>query len=209
MSKLTKKQFADHAGLTTGNLSNYIGRGKVVVGADDLIDTLHDVNTAFLQKRAKHLQNITIEPAPAAPTKQLTIEKQPGDDVAEEDIPELYISEKRLKHLQGNKTEEEIRLKKLEYEKKQGLVLPSELIKPVFLQHNQSMITAFKNATEQMITEFTQVKEFTTEETSYLRGQMIGAINKAAEAGTLTTEKALKRIINEFIDKKGVGERNS
>lgn len=49
MAFLTKKEFADLCGMTTGNLSNYITRKKVFPSGD-LIDDTFAANKEFLEK---------------------------------------------------------------------------------------------------------------------------------------------------------------
>src|SRR5690606_352900 len=51
MALHTKKDFADLCGLRTNTLATYVGRGKVVVRADNMVDDKDPVNKAFLQHR--------------------------------------------------------------------------------------------------------------------------------------------------------------
>lgn len=51
MALYTKKEFADICGLPTKNLSTYIGRGKVIVRDDGMIDDAEGINNLFFSKR--------------------------------------------------------------------------------------------------------------------------------------------------------------
>lgn len=61
------------------------------------------------------------------------------------DTPTLTNSTKKLKYLDTIKRTKEIEKLQIEIQKKKGEVVPVELIKPVILQHNQSILTEFKN----------------------------------------------------------------
>ena len=49
MSDVNRKIFAELAGLSSGNLSNYIKRGKIIPNDDGTIDTEFELNKIFLE----------------------------------------------------------------------------------------------------------------------------------------------------------------
>ena len=53
MSDVNRKIFAELAGLSSGNLSNYIKRGKIIPNDDGTIDTDFELNKIFLENRKK------------------------------------------------------------------------------------------------------------------------------------------------------------
>ena len=53
MSDVNRKIFAELAGLSSGNLSNYIKRGKIIPNDDGTIDTEFELNKIFLENRKK------------------------------------------------------------------------------------------------------------------------------------------------------------
>ena len=53
MSDVYRKIFAELTGLSSGNLSNYIKRGKIIPNDDGTIDTEFELNKIFLENRKK------------------------------------------------------------------------------------------------------------------------------------------------------------
>lgn len=53
MSDVNRKIFAELAGMSSGNLSNYIKRGKIIPNDDGTIDTEFELNKIFLENRKK------------------------------------------------------------------------------------------------------------------------------------------------------------
>lgn len=53
MSDVNRKIFAELTGLSSGNLSNYIKRGKIIPNDDGTIDTEFELNKIFLENRKK------------------------------------------------------------------------------------------------------------------------------------------------------------
>lgn len=199
MAKYTKKEFAGQIGMKTNALSVYIANGYVVVGDDGLIDTENSVNAHILEKRiAKGLvANFNASPQ--------FIPKTPKE--GDEDLPTYEESERKVKYFDSLKREKEVEKLQIEIDKKKGEVVPSELIIPLFLQHNKSIVTSFKNATDAILTEYSKLKDFTPAEISEMRGRMVSAINDGIRDAQDLTKVAVKNIISDYSDKRGVGER--
>lgn len=228
MQFLTKKEFATRVGMTTGNLTNYIKRGKVVERDDGLFDIKEDLNAAFLQR---HL-NSRADPAPAAkptatakkafsqprPAKEVGIGDLEADDEQDlldasgsepdtGDIPSYEHSERLLKYLDTEKRAREKDLLEIKKQKLLGLVVPSELVKPIFLQHNQSITTAFKNAADEIVRQFAKMKDLNPAELAEMRGFMVRAINSGVEKATTMSMAAVESLIDSYSESRGVGER--
>lgn len=200
MALLTKKEISDLCGLETKNLSVYITRGKVIVGKDDLIDTTIDKNKAFIEKRKGKVSDVKIQTPTVIESK---INSQPQEQSEGQSYTE---SERQLKYLDTIKRQKEIEKLEIEIQKKKGEVVPSELIKPVFLQHNQSIITEFKNATDEIIRIFSKKRSLTVEEVAEIKGETTETINNAINKAIISTVKAVESIVLEHQDKKNVGE---
>ena len=200
MALLTKKEVADLCGLETKNLSVYITRGKVVVGENDLIDSTVDKNRAFIEKRKNKTVNIQIQTPTVLESKipQQPTEKSEGQTYTE--------SERQLKYLDTIKREKEIEKLEIEIQKKKGEVVPSELIKPVFLQHNQSILTEITNRTDEFVRIFSKKKSLTVNEVAEMRGELTSWINESMNKAILSSIKSVESIIEEHQLKKSVGE---
>lgn len=223
MALHTKKQFSDLCGIATNNLSVQIARGKVILTGDIIDDTI-DKNRAFLEKRISK-KTIESEISPIAKTKNheqiiipvpklsdQKIEQGSTDqkfELVSPDEKQSYTeSERQLKYLDTVKRKAEIEKLYLDVAKKKGEVIPSELVKPVFLQHNQSIVTEFKNAADDIVRMFAKKKSLTVNEVAEITGELTSSINNAINKATTTTINSVDSIVNDFAEKKGVGERN-
>ena len=98
-------------------------------------------------------------------------------------------------------------IKKIEIAKKKGDVVPSELIGPLVLLHNQSILIAHKNADEEILTFIGHKYELTLEDMADTRQKMVNARNAAMQNATKATMKGLQNIITQFSEKRGVGQK--
>jgi hypothetical protein len=211
----TKKQFAEICGMKTKTLSIYIGRDKVVVGKKNLIDDSLPANKEFMLKYADQNQ-AKIDPAVkksvAVITKgKVSKAKVPdqvaGDEPVEDDESGLYTLEKRKKALDIEKITSEISLLQLKEAKIRGEVVPTDLVKIVFTQHSKSISTAFFNAADNLFVHISKKANLNRNDQAELRSGLVALINKAVEESVGMSKKMLKNILEEYSQKRGVGER--
>lgn len=201
MPIVDKKEFSKLCGKPVNKLWTYIDRGKIILLGDGKLDTNDPRNRAFLEKWAARTDTKTEIQDPAVIESKIQLpapEQSEGQSYTE--------SERQLKYLDTIKRQKEIEKLEIEIQKKKGEVVPSELIKPVFLQHNQSIITEFKNATDELIRIFSKKRSLTVEEVAEIKGEATETINNAINKATFSTVKAVESIVLEHQDKKNVGE---
>lgn len=145
MSDVNRMIFAELAGLTSGNLSNYIKRGKVIPNDDGTIDTEFELNKIFLENRRK-LKEEKEKPKP----KPEVIQDLPFlDEVMEvEDIPES-----EPENIQKPKAKEEYRPKKLVLPAKEKVVQP-----PVEIILNGEKVNAKELALRKQVADVLKVE---------------------------------------------------
>lgn len=145
MSDVNRMIFAELAGLTSGNLSNYIKRGKVIPNDDGTIDTEFELNKIFLENRRK-LKEEKEKPKP----KPEVIQDLPFlDEVMEvEDIPESEPEK-----IQKPKAKEEYRPKKLVLPAKEKVVQP-----PVEIILNGEKVNAKELALRKQVADVLKVE---------------------------------------------------
>lgn len=210
MAKIPKKEFAELCGLTTGNLGNYIKRGHVVC-VHDLIDTTNPTNLRFLEKRSAK-DKADKQPAEGQKPKKTTAAQPKGkeipdiEDLTPEEVPSYEESERKLKYLDTLKREKEIEKLQIDIDKKKGVVVPSELIKPVFLQHNQNIVQEFKNTADEIVRTFSKKHSLGANEVAEIKGELVACINSAIKKAVHASISQVKNIINEHSIKKEVGE---
>jgi hypothetical protein len=126
-----------------------------------------------------------------------------------ETIPDFKESERLLKFLDTVKRKKETQKLDIEIAKKNGEVVPTDVILPVFTRHNTHLLTSFKNASEAILTEYSKIRDLNTEEIAHIRASIIAETNKAIMKATELTESDVKGIVDDYAAKKGVGERGS
>lgn len=145
MSDVNRMIFAELAGLTSGNLSNYIKRGKVIPNDDGTIDTEFELNKIFLENRRK-LKEEKEKPKP----KPEVIQDLPFlDEVMEvEEVPEVIPAPKPQP-----KAKEEYRPKKLVLPAKEKVVHP-----PVEITLNGEKVNAKELALRKQVADVLKVE---------------------------------------------------
>ncbi len=157
--------------------------------------------TAFLPKIPSFQPKIELNNA--------NVNKEVSDKHIEDennDTPTLTNSTKKLKYLDTIKRSKEIEKLQIEIQKKKGEVVPVELIKPVILQHNQSILTEFKNAGDEILRIMSKKYSFSVEDLAFFKGELVKTINNSMSKAIYATTKSIDSIIQNHIEKKGVGE---
>ena len=98
MSDVDRKIFAELADLSSGNLSNYIKRGKIILNSDGTIDTDFELNKIFLENR-KRIKEEKGNPKPIPePDPEKVVQDLPFLDevMTEEEIPKPDIIKKAM-----------------------------------------------------------------------------------------------------------------
>lgn len=201
MALYTRNQFCELTSINHAYLTTYIKRGKIKVNEHDLIDDTIRENSLFIKKKI----GTKYSPIIADDDDEETV-KNPENDIyikKNNDQYELNIIKTKIEIKKKNEEYEKI---KLQNSKIRGEVVPSELIKPVFLQHNQSIMTAFKNASDEMLRLISKKKGLSLNETAELSGELTVVINTAIDKANKASVKAIDNIISEHSETKGVGE---
>jgi hypothetical protein len=99
------------------------------------------------------------------------------------------------------------RINLIKEEKLLGKLIPTELVKMVFAQHSQSLVTSFKNGADVLLMDISKRKELTRKENAELNGRLIQIINKCIDDAIKGSTKMLNSIISEHTEKREKGER--
>lgn len=175
---ISKKDFGQRCGLSPGNLSNYIKRGEVII-TDKKIDVTLPKNIGFLDKRLKKLDKTHQDRGIDHQIKQVELEKKT----------------------------QETRLLKLKEQKTLGVLIPTEMVKILFTHHTKSILTEFDNSIDRILTKISKIKKLTNEERSKLRGELKKELNTAVDKTIDASKRKIKRMVFEYTEVRGVGER--
>lgn len=230
MSLLTKRSFAEYCGITTRYLSVDLSRNNVVINDDGMIDTTNPKNQIYIQKKlmGKEPNSISI-PEPTKPKAEKVVvprgnvaplppkaSMQLPDGMTESEVNtalqmiegmDYQQLEMLYKYLQGEKLKTDIEKNKIEIEKKMGVVVPSEPLIPIVKQHNHFILQEQKNADEELLLAMSHKYDIAPSDTAYLRGEWIRLRNDAVTKATNLTVKAIGDVINDYSEKRGVGQR--
>lgn len=223
----SKYAFAKLCGLTSGNLGNYIARGKVNIGAMG-IDDEDPMNRDFLEKRRgrgvplptnspppppRESPLLMVRPDPGEPELELPgLQEEEGEEEGN-DLPEsggdnsMYLLQKKKLAAEIRKKHREISLLQLREDKIRGEVIPVELVKNLFRAHTQSIVTAQKDGIEELLIQFSAETRLKGDQLAKLRGKMVTILNGGIEKSVIATKRNLKSIVSTYSLKREVGER--
>lgn len=204
-------------GIKTNNLSTYIDRGKVVL-VGELIDTEHETNIYFVEKRREHSQkkNIPLPDTEEIKLNERVSEKKEKEVQAEFKFPAEHPPQQsrnsqldqELKEQEKEKNAMQLEITRAKLEKIRGESIPTDLVKGVMLVHSKSITVAFKNAAEDLLTNISKIKNLSIVEISDLRGALVKSINEAVMESIDISKLSIKNIISEYSQQRDVGERS-
>lgn len=210
MALHSKKDFCKLCGIKTKDLSIYIKRGKVVLQGD-YVDEFQPANAAFLQKNAEKVKNVIIVPEiiierPSVPIETETKKDKPPS-IDKSNLTQ-YALEKEIKLADLQKKEVDTRIALLKEEKLMGVSIPTELVKGVISSLSKSIISSFKDGADNFLIEIAKRKSLTGSEIAECRGILIKIINTSSTRAISESKKSINSIVNEFSDKRDVGEHD-
>jgi hypothetical protein len=216
-------------GMKTGNLTNYIKRGKVVMSGE-LIDDSHPINAEFVRKRSKLLvkkaasaaeKGSTAEvprpPGPKISDPELPITDIPDlKDATDDDIDKIIQQSGGILSLENRKIAADIQrietvrdLNLLKIQKEQGEIIPTELMSPIIAQFAMAITSSFRSAADNLLTEFAHKHKIDSESEAELRTKIVSITNEAVEKAVDESHRAVDRISTDYANKRGVGQRRA
>ena len=205
-------------GMSTGNLTNYIGRGNVFVDENDLVESTHKVNAIFLQhhlqkmakkhakQQVKELENSTSSSSDNNQNQDQQSSRGKKGNYGPELVRKIDL-ENEIKEATLKKHNQEIQLLQSKNDKINGVVIPTELVKIIFRQHTKSMMSEFQNATDKILRAFSKKRDMSSQEQAEMRSTLIEAINIGMKNSVEVSKKNIQNIINEYSETRGVGEK--
>jgi len=225
MAIISRKEFAVLCKISDANLTMNIKRGKVFQNSKRKIDAKHPINLAFFQKRnptititaEKKLGNIKKTEKKKEQKKKIKEVKKellvykptPINGIVENEQQQqtgLFGIEAEIKQAQLEKINIDIEEKKIKVAKLNGEVIPFDLVNIIFNQHSKSITTAFHNAVDNILTDFSKEFDMTIENVSKLRGSLISIINNSVKESVSISSKQIDNIVSEYSATRGVGE---
>jgi len=226
MALLTVKEISERTGIAEKNIHTYRSRKKLVVNDRGLYDTTNQINAQFINKHTAKLKakqivqdllssetdtdNEDEEPKPKTEKKAKAQDPKNDKEESLEDgyARRLVLAELLKKERSAEQALLTLQKTQIELDKRRGEVVPSAMIAPLFEAHNRSVIFEFKNLTDDLMRELSSAFELTVDQQANWRKRIVDGINKAIDKSVEGSIRSLENIINEFADKRGVGEHN-
>ena len=224
-----RKDFGAMCNIRSGDLSNYIKRGKVILSGELIDDSLYE-NAEFMRKRAgvfpsteKVIVKTTKSVKPVNNTKVESFniveperKKEVSPRFEEPRIPaqSYYDSlddkarlEAEKKALEVEKLKKENRILKSKAEKLEGELIPTDLVKSLIRELSEAMKIAYMESIETYTVIVSAQKKLTNDEVSGIKKHFTGLINDTISKQVVVAKKMLSNIVNEYSMSRGRGER--
>jgi len=208
MALHTKKDFAKLCGMKTGNLTNYIKRGKVVQESEPpfLIDDTNRINLEFLQNRADYLERKSqsgetipaIESEIDESTSQSlggSQDKRPLTEAEHKSNQAIATIERQKKKADLQKKIIDTKKAQLEFKILQGQHVPVELIRDTLTELGKSLLTSYKDSADSFITEVSHRHKMPAPVVAELRGKLVSLINEAHHKAVSTAQRKVAAIV--------------
>lgn len=220
MALYKQSEFAELCGISTDSVYVYKKRSKIVV-KDGYIDGDDPINEAFLKEKQSKK---ALKPAKQNLEKQKNELKkeQKQKNSEQEDIKSLTKRQKEpeIQHSsidivglnaqkllwQIKKLQKENDKLKIDNEKKQGELLPIQLVENIFMTFSEGAKISFVEAAENLLVILTQQKGYSKSEYAELRAKLLKLVNTAIEGAKRIAMKQKDNLLKEFSDEKGVGD---
>ena len=218
MALHTYTEFADLAGMSTGNLANMIKRGNVEcieIDGRKRIDDSSERNKAWLAKRKRKLGDKKAasddeeEPGDNFSATHVVVADKPKTNKKNESPGDkAYRLELDLEEAELKIKQERARYEKVKADKAEGLVIPTELVKGLYLQFSKSIFTESKGFLEDFILQVSTKYSIPTNEAANWRKLAIDGLNMSIKNSVQRTKDQLNNIVDEYSMAKGRGERD-
>lgn len=212
MSYVTKSDFARLAGRDDSRwLYRYVKKGHVVLNGD-FVDVTHPVNQLFLNKwKQVPVKRLGRKKEYSEKVSIPEIQKEPNIKPVSQDLTDKQVSmfeiEDELKELELKKKKVDLELSEEKLRKVKGEVVPVDLIKSLFQQFGKSSTAAFSNAADNLIQEFQKKFNMSRKDMAELRERLVDITNEAIDEAADDSTMALKSIVEEYSQRRGIGER--
>lgn len=195
--RLSKAEFAKKTGIRTNHIATYVKRGAIVLNKKGEVDLQQEVNKKFYLDRLER--------------QHVGVQTKSNDDTSNGEKSNELLGIRELerikKSLDIQKTTEEVELLKIKKEKAQGLVIPLDLTKDLFSRNVKNMVVEFDSAADRILTMIASKHKLSNENVANYRGQIKKKINEAVDDTIKQTKKEISLIINEFAEKRAIGEK--
>jgi len=228
MALYTRAEFAKLIGVIPQYVGTEIKRGKIFEEKKKIDDT-HKINKEYIKSRrvnalekkvkgfaemprdansdipeSEIIEEVTARLSNPQPNRSNNATLKPITQ-DEKDYLEVIALEKRLKN---EKLQGEINLNRIKVQKAAGEVIPTDMVKGTFLQHNKSIAVAYKIGNEKILNLFATSHDISKEKIAEMRQKMTEIVNECIKEAAKMTTKNVENIVQEYSMTRGRGEHD-
>ncbi|MBX2906198.1 MAG: hypothetical protein KF744_09180 [Taibaiella sp.] len=189
----------------SGDIGNWVKRGKLVVtnkGGEEFFDDNDPVNARFISDRERVAP--VGDGVPVAVTRPGTREERKNEASAVVSRAQLDVQEQLLDIAIKKQQERYVTIKA---DKAEGSVIPTDVVKMLFLQYSKDITHQFRQGIERLVEEMIFKYNLSPADGALLRGQMVKMINLSVANAVDDAKKGIKTIVDQFSETKGKGEK--
>lgn len=225
MAKLSRSELAKQTGKTLAYIKMYENRGKLIFekdvnGKESIFDTNAPVNkeiyakwtSEFLEKFKNGSQEVEKKLPDAKITRKiLTKDKNKNNEILPSVPTAIEVTralDQQRKTIEIQKAQFELEILRQKQEKQLGLVIPVELVMPVFAQHTKNILNEYRNTNERFITTIAAKYKLNNSDIAELKMWTNREINMAGDRALEETKNNISSIQDNYSQKRGKGERD-
>lgn len=225
MALLSRTELANQTGRTLAYLKVYEKRGKIIFqkdvnGKETIFDTNAPVNKEIFLKWTNEFldkfKNGSEEEVKNAPnvkiTRKILTNQNKGEDKNNTSEPTpievTRLLDQQKKTIEIQKAQYDLEILRQKLEKQQGLVIPVELVMPLFAQHTKNILNEYRNTNERLITTIAAKFKLNNSQIAELKMWTNREINLAGDRALEETKNNISSIQHNYSQKRGKGERN-
>lgn len=195
MAKFSRTEFAKKCGITLGNLSTYVGRGKVVVDVDNTIDDTNPINKKFQFERAINAEKKQLKsPTPPDGKKLIGVSIPETEQSTVEKRTAKKISDITLQKEQADLDKKllDIALARQKLDRETGKNIPVDIVKRIISEFSKSIITNYQTYSEQLISDICFEQKIQDQERLNYIANLTKAVNKLHDQSINSARITLK-----------------
>lgn len=211
MGKVSRKEFAIIADCSVNTIHTYVGRDKVIVGDDKLIDTEHVINKHFIKMRKLNKgmkTNFNAAKGDERQSVQKTTKRRKRKK-DESQLDEITRWSVRKEKANAVKAELDTELKKLQLEKMMGQLIPVDLMRGILKINIQNIFMSFENELVNIASIYCDILAGgDRKRLAQITDEMRVHLSRIIKETKKNTAKEIKGVVIEYSETRSRGQRN-
>ena len=210
MAEYSPKEFGELVGMSRSTIEVNVKRYKIVKNEAKKIDSNNPINALFIEKNLQKKED-TPEVKSKVVTNKTTVKKkqETTEDTAKDvtTASAMMQVEYATKKLNAQKIQTEIKIKELDLEKKQGLVIETNFAKELLQLVVSELSNEYRNSSKQFIIKLSATYDIPDIEIAGINKIFDDSINEAVDNAKNNIRKRTREYVQEYSKSRNIGER--